>query len=82
VNHKPFQVTPVAVQDLSGIWDDIAFDNRDAADKVPASLHRFRFWLHYSYRIVYDSEAEPLRIIRVLHAGRDIQSLLALGSEL
>lgn len=38
--------------------------------------HRHRFFLVYSYLIVYRSEARPLEIVRVLHTSRDIQVLL------
>ncbi len=38
-----------------------------------------RFWLVQPYRnywIVYDPEKKPLRIIRIVHAARDIPPLL------
>jgi plasmid stabilization system protein ParE len=41
---------------------------------------RHRFFLVYSYLIVYRPETEPLQVIRILHASRDIQSLLEPGS--
>ncbi len=39
---------------------------------------RHRFFLVYSYLIVYRENTKPLQIIRVLHANRDIRSLLGL----
>jgi len=42
---------------------------------------RHRFWLVYSYLIVYRFETKPLQIIRVLHAARDARTLLDIGSE-
>jgi len=46
---------------------------RDAlADK------RHRFFLVYSYLIVYRHDIKPIRIVRVLHAARDVQSILEL----
>jgi toxin ParE1/3/4 len=39
---------------------------------------RHRFFLVYSYLIVYRHETKPLQIIRVLHASRDVQSILGL----
>lgn len=42
----------------------------DLADK------RHRFFLVYSYLIVYRHETKPLQIVRVLHASRDVQSML------
>jgi len=41
---------------------------------------RHRFWLVYSYLIVYRHETKPLQIIRVLHAARDVQNILRLSS--
>jgi len=35
-----------------------------------------RFWQVFSYLIVYRPETEPLQIVRVLHASRDVRSLL------
>jgi antitoxin ParD1/3/4/toxin ParE1/3/4 len=37
---------------------------------------RHRFFLVYSYLIVYRPETRPLQIIRVLHASRDVRALL------
>jgi antitoxin ParD1/3/4/toxin ParE1/3/4 len=39
---------------------------------------RHRFFLVYSYLIVYRPDARPLQVIRVLHASRDVRSLLGL----
>lgn len=37
-----------------------------------------RFLLVYSYLIVYMADTRPLQIVRVLHAARDVQSILGL----
>jgi toxin ParE1/3/4 len=42
---------------------------------------RHRFFLVYSYLIVYRFETQPLQVIRVLHAARDVQSILGLTGE-
>jgi antitoxin ParD1/3/4/toxin ParE1/3/4 len=42
---------------------------------------RHRFFLVYSYLIVYRSDARPLQVIRILHASRDVQSLLGLHED-
>jgi toxin ParE1/3/4 len=42
---------------------------------------RHRFLLVYSYLIVYRHEATPLQIVRVLHAARDVQSILDLSPD-
>ncbi|MCX6613312.1 MAG: type II toxin-antitoxin system RelE/ParE family toxin [Acidobacteria bacterium] len=100
---KPFVLTPRAEQDIGDIWDYIAEDNVDAADRVLTALEkairrlaktpgighfredladrRHRFFLVYSYLIVYRYETKPLQIIRVLHAARDVQSILGLPAE-
>jgi plasmid stabilization system protein ParE len=38
-----------------------------------------RFWAalpYHNYFIVYDPETEPLRVIRIIHAARDLPSIL------
>lgn len=34
-----------------------------------------RWWRVHSYLVVYDPEAKPLRIIRVIHGARDLTRL-------
>jgi plasmid stabilization system protein ParE len=97
----PYVLTPLAEQDLIDIWDHIAMDNLDAANRVHQQLEsamrklaktprighfredladrRQRFFLIYSYLIVYRPETKPLQIVRVLHAARDVQILLENG---
>jgi toxin ParE1/3/4 len=97
---KQFVLTPLAEQDVNDIWDYIADDSIEAADRVlnaldnamvklaksPSIGHwreeltdkRHRFFLVYSYLIAYRHETKPLQIIRVLHAARDVQSILGL----
>ncbi len=38
---------------------------------------RHRFFLVYSYLIVYRHEMKPVQIIRVLHAARDVRDVLS-----
>jgi toxin ParE1/3/4 len=93
-----FVLTPAADQDLNDIWDYIATDNVEAADRVLSALEkafqrladgpalghyredladkRHRFDSVFSYLIVYRWEANPLQIIRILHAARDVPRLL------
>lgn len=47
-------------------------------DLAPTAL---RFWSEYSYLIVYLPETRPLQVLRVLHASRDVRTLLSGGSE-
>jgi plasmid stabilization system protein ParE len=38
-------------------------------------------FLVYSYLVIYRFETKPLQVIRVLHAAREVQSILRLTSE-
>ena len=97
-----FLLTPLASRDLNQIWDYLAEDNVDVADRVLGEIEKamrsvakrpgighlredladrsYRFFLVYSYLIVYRPETKPLQVVRVLHASRDIQALLNLSS--
>ncbi len=35
-----------------------------------------KFWSVFSYLIIYDPDARPVTIVRILHASRDIAALL------
>lgn len=35
-----------------------------------------RFWRVHSYLVLYRPEASPLEVVRVLHAARDVKTLL------
>ena len=37
---------------------------------------RYRFWVVFSYLIVYIPDTDPLQIIRVVHAYRDLPAML------
>jgi len=41
---------------------------------------RHRFFLVYSYLIVYRPGTQPLEIIRILHTSRDVRDLLGFGT--
>ena len=52
------------------------FAGRVRPDLTPLPV---RFWVAHPYRsylIVYDPEKEPLQVIRILHAARDLSSIL------
>jgi toxin ParE1/3/4 len=88
----------LAEEDLQRIWDYIADDNADAADRVllkiqeamrklasmPGMGHRrsdinnpsLRFWLVYSYLIVYRVGTQPLEVARIIHGAQDIPRIL------
>jgi toxin ParE1/3/4 len=100
---KRLVLTPRAKQDINDIWDYIADDNIEAADRVLDALDnailklatnpgighfreeladkRHRFFMVYSYLIVYRHETKPVQIIRVLHAARDVQTILGLAPD-
>jgi plasmid stabilization system protein ParE len=47
----------------------------DLADK------RHRFFLVYSYLIIYRYESKPIQVVRVLHASRNVQEILAMAPD-
>lgn len=60
---------------------------RDAMRRLAASSHLghlrqdltdepLRFWPVYSYLVIYRPDTKPLQVVRVLHASRDVRSLL------
>ncbi len=96
-----FHLTPSASQDVLDIYDYIAADNRDAADRFVDELYRafdhlatfphtgharpdlagsrpLLFWPVGAYLIIYRAHSEPLEIIAVAHAARDIPTFLRL----
>jgi plasmid stabilization system protein ParE len=97
---KRYILTPSAKRSVDDIWDYIAGDNIEAAERVldalesamvelaknPAVGHwreeladkKHRFLLVDSDLIVDRHETRPLQIVRVLHAARNIQRILAL----
>jgi len=90
--------SPEARLDLLEIWEHIAADNVDAADRVEQEIHRsvsmladnpglghhrrdltskpVRFWPVYSYLVIYDPDAQPLEVVRILSGYRDVAALL------
>src|SRR5580658_4073778 len=98
-----FVLTPRAKKDINDIWDYIAAEDIEAADRVLGALEaamvklaknpgighwreeltdkQHRFFLVYSYLIVYRHETKPLQMIRVLHAARDVQNILGLAPD-
>ncbi len=87
-----------ARRDLLEIWEYIALDDVDAADRVEREIQQavsmlvrnpeaghlrrdltskpVRFWTIYSYLIIYDPDARPLEIVRILSGYRDLAILL------
>jgi plasmid stabilization system protein ParE len=100
---KTFALTPLAAGDLNEIWDYIAEDSIEAADRTLSEIQtaiqklvqrpgighpredladkRHRFLLVHSYLIVFRVGTDPIQIIRVLHAARDVQIILEMPSE-
>jgi len=35
-----------------------------------------RFWSVHAYFVIYDPDSQPLAVARVLHASRDVESIL------
>ena len=67
---------------MLGIGDGQAFEESGRwAWREELTDKRHRFFLVYSYLIVYRHEAKRLQIVRVLHAARDVQSILDLSPD-
>ncbi len=84
--------------DLLEIWEHIAKDNVDAADRVELEVQKsvaklaanpglghlrrdltskpVRFWTVYSYLVIYDPDARPLEVVRILSGYRDVATML------
>ncbi len=84
--------------DLLEIWEFVAQNDLDAADRVEQEIEQaitrltriprlghirsdltskpVRFWAVYSYLIIYDPEARPLEVVRILSGYRDVAALL------
>lgn len=83
----PYVLTPVAERDLNDIWDHIAMDNLDAADRVHQQLESAMRKLAKTPRIGHfredlaDRRQRFFLVVRVLHAARDVRELLASGSD-
>ena len=93
-----YVLSSAAESDLQDIWDYIAQDNLNAADRVLVKLRSamrklsempgigherpdledptLRVWSVYSYLIIYNNEADPIRVVRVIHGARDIPHLM------
>jgi plasmid stabilization system protein ParE len=94
-----YHLTPSARQDVLEIYDYIAADNPDAADRFVDELYQafdhlatfprsghprvdlagprpVLFWPVGAYLIIYHAHHEPLEILAVAHAARDIPTLL------
>lgn len=74
----------IAVESGSAVVADrVAVDFAEALNKL-ADLPRMgwqrhdltgsdvRWWQVHSYLIVYDAESEPVRVLRILHAAREL----------
>ena len=73
----PFDLTPLAKRDLDDIWDYIAEDNVQAADRVLDALDNAMTKLAKTPGIGHWRED----LTDKLHAARDLQNLLDLMSD-
>ncbi len=71
---------PLALHVLARLRSSMRF-----LGKRPASGHArpeltaepVKFWQVFSYLVIYDPVPQPIRIIRVLHASRDLKTILS-----
>ena len=62
---------PEAYTDLDDIWDFIAEDNLDAADRVREDIYK-------DYLIAYAPAEDPLLVIAVVHGRRSPRVMAAI----
>jgi plasmid stabilization system protein ParE len=63
-----YQISSEAQDDLFEIWQRIAQDNVDLANRIEGEL--------YSFLVIYDPESKPLRIMAVRRGKRNIKRIL------
>ena len=73
---KRYVLTPSAKRDVNDIWDYIANDSIEAADRVLDALESAMVKLAKTPAVGHWHEAKPLQFVRILHAARDVQSVL------
>lgn len=94
-----YQFTASSNADIDAIWESIAQDNSEAADRTIAAIYQHVLLLadfpeigHSrvdlasqrpilfspvgNYMVIYRSDYKPVLIIGILHAARDIPSIL------
>jgi plasmid stabilization system protein ParE len=85
-----FQLTPRALDDIDGIWDYIARENVNAANRVESAIFSacrslavhllpVRFWTitrFPNFIVIYRPDTKPLQVIAVLHGKRNLRALL------
>jgi plasmid stabilization system protein ParE len=71
-----YVLTPSAKRDVNDIWDYIANDNMEAADRVLDALESAMVKLAKNPGV-----GQPLQIVCVLPAARDVQSILGLSPD-
>ncbi|MFG0285883.1 MAG: type II toxin-antitoxin system RelE/ParE family toxin [Phycisphaerales bacterium JB039] len=64
------------LDDFEKAFDLLASSPRAGRIRTEAAGDNIRWWLVHRYVVLYDSTTEPLRIIRILHGARDLDSLL------
>jgi plasmid stabilization system protein ParE len=61
---------------LDDAFDQLASTPEIGHRREDLTTRPLKFWVVYSYLIVYDSESAPLSIVAVLHSARDVEQLL------
>lgn len=62
--------------DRLGEFPHIGHKRADLTDRP------LRFYNVFRYQIIYDPDAEPIRIYRIVHGAQDVKSLLAQAHDL
>jgi plasmid stabilization system protein ParE len=98
---RVYQLTPTALDDLDEIWNYIAQDSSEAADRVESAIFAecesiarnpligskrseitplpVRFWVvtrFPSFVVVYRPDSDPIQVVAILHAKRDLPRII------
>lgn len=93
-----YDVSAEAQDDLFDIWQRIAADSMELANRIESEFYNLfaslgrapgqghtrgdltrqpvRFFPMYSFLVVYQPDAQPIRILAVLRGKRDVQRIL------
>jgi plasmid stabilization system protein ParE len=61
--------------DFATALDALASSPGMGWQRIPLTGPEVRWWRVHSYLLVYDADSRPLRVIRIVHGARDLESI-------
>jgi len=74
--HADLTVADRVVDHLHAAMDKLAETPLIGHRREDLTEQPVRFWSVHSYLVVYDADATPIAVARVLHASRDLQAII------